>query len=74
MRKQRVSIALALLQAIIVSIDQYAEAATGNQEYFLNKPHSLARGARRAVRGAVTCRRIRILAFLFLNPAIELRA
>jgi hypothetical protein len=29
-----------LLQAIIVSIDQYAEAATGTREYFLNKPHS----------------------------------
>jgi hypothetical protein len=28
------------VQAIIVSIDQYAEAATGNREYFLNKPHS----------------------------------
>jgi hypothetical protein len=26
------------LQAIIVSIDQYAEAALGNREYFLNKP------------------------------------
>ncbi len=24
------------VQAIIVSIDQYAEAATGNREYFLN--------------------------------------
>jgi hypothetical protein len=29
------------VQAIIVSIDQYAEAATGNREYFLNKPHSI---------------------------------
>ena len=28
------------VQAIIVAIDQYAEAATGNREYFLNKPHS----------------------------------
>lgn len=27
------------VQAIIVSIDQYAEAATGNRDYFLNKPH-----------------------------------
>ena len=35
------------IQAIIVSIDQYAEAATGNREYFLNKPHSLAGNARR---------------------------
>jgi hypothetical protein len=26
------------VQAIIVSIDQYAEAATGNRDYFLNKP------------------------------------
>jgi hypothetical protein len=29
------------VQAIIVAIDQYAEAATGNQEYFLNKPHGV---------------------------------
>ena len=29
------------VQAIIVSIDQYAEAATGNRNYFLNKPHSV---------------------------------
>ncbi|WP_315743066.1 MULTISPECIES: hypothetical protein [unclassified Bradyrhizobium] len=29
------------VQAIIVSIDQYAEAATGNREYFWNKPHSI---------------------------------
>lgn len=29
------------VQAIIVAIDQYAEAATGNREYFLNKPHSV---------------------------------
>ena len=35
------------VQAIIVSIDQYAEAATGNREYFLNKPHGLAGGTRR---------------------------
>jgi len=27
------------VQAIIVAIDQYAEAATGNREYFWNKPH-----------------------------------
>jgi hypothetical protein len=27
--------------AIIVSIDQYAEAATGNRDYFLNKPVSI---------------------------------
>jgi hypothetical protein len=29
------------VQAIIVSIDQYAEAALGNRNYFLNKPHSI---------------------------------
>ena len=29
------------VQAIIVSIDQYAESALGNREYFLNKPHSI---------------------------------
>jgi hypothetical protein len=29
------------VQAVIVSIDQYAEAATGNRDYFLNKPHSI---------------------------------
>ena len=28
------------VQAIMVAIDQYAEAATGNRDYFLNKPHS----------------------------------
>ena len=28
------------VQAIIVAIDQYAEAATGNREFFLNKPPS----------------------------------
>jgi hypothetical protein len=32
------------VQAIIVAIDQYAEAATGNRDFFLNKPP----GARRA--------------------------
>ena len=26
------------VQAIIVAIDQYAEAATGDREFFLNKP------------------------------------
>jgi hypothetical protein len=35
------------VQAIIVSIDQYAEAATGNRDYFLNKPHSIG-GTRKA--------------------------
>ena len=29
------------VQAIIVSIDQYAEAATGNRDFFLNKPQSI---------------------------------
>jgi hypothetical protein len=28
------------VQAIIVAIDQYAEAALGNREFFLNKPYS----------------------------------
>ena len=32
------------VQAIIVSIDQYAEAALGNRQYFLNKPHSIGGG------------------------------
>jgi hypothetical protein len=32
------------VQAIIVSIDQYAEAALGNREYFLNKPKSIGGG------------------------------
>jgi hypothetical protein len=29
------------VQAILLAIDQYAEAATGNREYFWNKPHSI---------------------------------
>ena len=29
------------VQALIVAIDQYAEAALGNREYFLNKPQSI---------------------------------
>jgi hypothetical protein len=29
------------VQAIIVSIDQYAEKALGNREYFLNKPYGI---------------------------------
>jgi len=33
------------VQAIIVAIDQYAEAALGNRSYFLNKPYGI--GARR---------------------------
>jgi hypothetical protein len=35
------------VHAIIVAIDQYAEAATGNREYFLNKPVSIG-GSRKA--------------------------
>jgi hypothetical protein len=27
-------------KAIIVTIDQYAESALGNRDYFLNRPHS----------------------------------
>jgi hypothetical protein len=30
------------VQAIIVAIDQYAEAATGNRDFFLNKPPRLS--------------------------------
>ncbi|MCA1457051.1 hypothetical protein I6F35_28185 [Bradyrhizobium sp. BRP22] len=29
------------VQPIIVAIDQYAEAALGNREYFLNRPHRI---------------------------------
>jgi hypothetical protein len=29
------------VQAIIVAIDQFAEAALGNREIFLNKPYSI---------------------------------
>jgi hypothetical protein len=29
------------VQAIIVSIDQYAEAALGNRNYLLNRPYSI---------------------------------
>jgi hypothetical protein len=32
------------VQAIIISIDQYAEAALGNRDYFLNKPHGIGGG------------------------------
>jgi hypothetical protein len=34
------------VQALIVSIDQYAEAALGNRNYFLDKPQSIG-GSRR---------------------------
>jgi hypothetical protein len=30
------------VQTIMLAIDQYAESALGNREYFLNKPHALA--------------------------------
>ncbi|WP_028346069.1 hypothetical protein [Bradyrhizobium murdochi] len=29
------------VQAIIVAIDQYAEKALGNRDYFLNRPYSI---------------------------------
>jgi hypothetical protein len=29
------------VQAIIVSIDQYAESALGNRDYFLNRPYGI---------------------------------
>jgi hypothetical protein len=29
------------VQAIIVAIDQYAEKATGNRDYFLNRPYGI---------------------------------
>jgi hypothetical protein len=29
------------VQAIIVSVDRYAEAATGNRHFFLSKPQSI---------------------------------
>jgi hypothetical protein len=29
------------VKAIIVAIDQYAESALGNREFFLNRPHSI---------------------------------
>jgi hypothetical protein len=35
------------VQTIIVAIDQYAEAATGNRDFSLNKPHSIG-GNRRS--------------------------
>jgi hypothetical protein len=31
------------VQAIMLSIDQYAETALGNREYFLNKPYGIGR-------------------------------
>jgi hypothetical protein len=32
------------VQAIIVAIDQYAEGALGNREFFLNKPYGIGGG------------------------------
>jgi hypothetical protein len=32
------------VQAIIVAIDQYAEKALGNREFFLNKPYGIGGG------------------------------
>jgi hypothetical protein len=29
------------VQAIIMAVDQYAEAATGNRHFFWNEPHSI---------------------------------
>jgi hypothetical protein len=34
------------VQAIIVAIDQYAEAALGNREFFLNRLHRSGGGIR----------------------------
>jgi hypothetical protein len=34
------------VQAIIVSIDQYAEKALGNREFFLNRPYGVGGGKR----------------------------
>jgi hypothetical protein len=34
------------VQAIIVAIDQYAEAALGKREFFLNKPYGSGGSAR----------------------------
>jgi hypothetical protein len=35
------------VQAVICAIDMYAHAATGNPEYFWNKPHSTPGGKHR---------------------------
>ena len=32
------------VQAIIVAVDQYAEAALGNRDFFLNKPYGIGGG------------------------------
>ena len=36
----------ALAEAIIVAIDQYAEVALGNQDFFPNRPYSIGGGVR----------------------------
>ena len=40
--------AISTVQAIIVAIDQYAEAATGNRDFFLNKPPGLVDSAKQS--------------------------
>jgi len=37
------------VQAIIVAIDQYAESALGNRDFFLKKPPSIGAGGKRDV-------------------------
>ena len=37
------------VQAITVAIDQYAEKALGNREYFLNKPYGIGGGRKEDV-------------------------
>jgi hypothetical protein len=46
------------VQAIIVAIDQYVEAATGNRDFFLNKSPGVRRGDawRRSARAVATLR------------------
>ena len=34
------------VQAIIVAIDQYAEKALGNRDYFLNRPYGIGGGSK----------------------------
>ena len=56
------------IQAIIVAIDQYAEAATGNREYFLNKPHSIGTPREGAMcRSALVSRRVLACVHAFRN-------
>ena len=56
------------VQAIIVAIDQYAEAATGNREFFWNKPHSMAAAA-----GTITSlsHRIRVEEHVVERPVVS---